>query len=418
MGERRIPRYEFPTVRANAGSLTDFNLIKGRAQIPHDSGIRVLPGYDSIGTESSGVVNLATGIQTLINFWGGFVTMKLYGSGSRSGFAQDHLVYEHGSPEENKRAMVGLDHMCPGCQLELDCGCRSNTDGLIRSMYGRSPTNAVYIALDPFSNPEERMDVARVLLTARNSVNTPYIHSTPGFESDCLTVRALKKKRQIQKVYKAGDEVFLKTHDLQVTFRNGHPARLIVLEEPAKTDKRGYAGKPRHHYVLVYGDLSRQDTVIPFRNHSLCTTSEYGGNGCDCRTQREIALERIKERGLGVLVLEDADGMRTGSVAKLWQTALTGSEITDLLTARERYLGIEKDMRTYSLLEVIRQELGLKRVEAITNNLQKIAVTQNHGIEVVAAWPIMVNANQYASHARNDFNAKQNDGKYLRYTHT
>lgn len=399
--------------------LADFPIIDNRAQIAQDSGIRDLEGYKSIGRMSGEVVELASGLQMLQAF-GDHSTpaigMKLFGSAHRDTFgSKTHMYYEHGTKGRRKDSIVALDRRCPGCELGLDCGCRNNTDRIVSSVYGRSPSSAAYLAVDPYTTASERLDIARSILDMRGLRSSPYIYTTPGFDGDCSTMAALKNTRGIYSVINGqNDSQFMLTNDISVTFMDGNPARLIVLEEPYKRDKGGFAGMQSRHYVLIYGDITKGNPI--FRLHSKCSTAEYGGNGCDCRYQREETQQRMLENGSGIFLYEDREGMGTGMINKWAQTGWTGSGEDDLRRARTKRLGLPGDMRQYDLIEVVHGLTGITSVTAVTANKQKIAMMEQGGIEVVQIAPITIqNVTLFASQAITDFRAKHNQGRYHTY---
>ncbi|NJO31940.1 MAG: GTP cyclohydrolase II [Rhodospirillales bacterium] len=144
------------------------------------------------------------------------------------------------------------------------------------------------------------------------------------------------------------------------------------------------AGGPEH-LALVLGDLSSEaDTLV--RVHSECITGDvFMSLRCDCRSQLEDALEKIRERGRGVLIYLRQEGRGIGLTAKIKAYALQEKGLSTI-EANEA-LGFPADCRTYDAAAVILRRLGVSTIELITNNPHKVDSLRSLGIPVVGVVP-------------------------------
>jgi GTP cyclohydrolase II len=132
--------------------------------------------------------------------------------------------------------------------------------------------------------------------------------------------------------------------------------------------------------VLVMGDIHSAPPVV--RIHSQCLTGDvFGSLRCDCRLQLELALGRIAEGGMGILLYEQQEGRGIGLMAKLMAYELQDQGM-DTVEANVE-LGYAADCRAYELPSEVLRLLGVKKVRLMTNNPEKVAALESAGIEVI-----------------------------------
>ncbi len=142
------------------------------------------------------------------------------------------------------------------------------------------------------------------------------------------------------------------------------------------------------HLVLVAGNPSGDDPVL-VRMHSECLTGDVFGSGrCDCGEQLERALERISERGAGALIYLRQEGRGIGLLNKLAAYGLQDQGL-DTVEANHQ-LGFPADARDYGVAAEILRDLGISRVELLTNNMAKVQGLEQHGIKVTGRVPLMI----------------------------
>ena len=156
----------------------------------------------------------------------------------------------------------------------------------------------------------------------------------------------------------------------------------------------GFAGiRPRETeeaVVLTMGDLSAGTSAPLVRIHSECLTGDvFHSLRCDCRSQLEIALDKIVLEGRGVLIYEHQEGRGIGLLNKLRAYELQDQGL-DTIEANEK-LGFAADLRDYALPAAILNYFQIKEVRLLSNNPEKVAALEKAGIRVVRA-PIIAPA--------------------------
>lgn len=143
--------------------------------------------------------------------------------------------------------------------------------------------------------------------------------------------------------------------------------------------------------VLTMGDLSPNSPAPLVRIHSQCLTGDvFHSLRCDCRSQLEIALDKIVEDGRGILIYEHQEGRGIGLLNKLRAYELQDHG-RDTIQANEE-LGFAADLRDYALPAAILNYFQIKQVRLLSNNPEKIAALENAGIRVVERAPIIAPA--------------------------
>ena len=132
--------------------------------------------------------------------------------------------------------------------------------------------------------------------------------------------------------------------------------------------------------ALVMGDLYSTPPIV--RIHSQCLTGDvFHSLRCDCRQQLELALATIAEAGSGMVLYEQQEGRGIGLMAKLRAYELQDHG-RDTIEANLE-LGYKADCRIFELPALILHHLGIQAVRLITNNPEKVAALEMHGVRVV-----------------------------------
>jgi len=147
-----------------------------------------------------------------------------------------------------------------------------------------------------------------------------------------------------------------------------------------------FADRIEEAVVLVMGDLDAGPPLV--RIHSQCLTGDvFHSLRCDCREQLEMALAKIGVAGRGILLYEQQEGRGIGIMNKLRAYALQDAG-ADTIEANEQ-LGFAADLRNYELPVAILQYFGLKSVQFMSNNPDKISALEAGGIVVSERVPII-----------------------------
>ena len=145
---------------------------------------------------------------------------------------------------------------------------------------------------------------------------------------------------------------------------------------------------PHVAFVSQNTDYSR---AVPVRIHSECMTGDvFGSRRCDCGEQLDAALSYVSEFGGAVVYLRQ-EGRGIGLINKLkaYQLQDTGLNTADANT----HLGFDVDARQYACAVHILQDLGIRRIELITNNPDKEAALRQSPIEVTRRIPLVITPN-------------------------
>jgi 3,4-dihydroxy 2-butanone 4-phosphate synthase/GTP cyclohydrolase II len=136
------------------------------------------------------------------------------------------------------------------------------------------------------------------------------------------------------------------------------------------------------HVALVKGDIGNGEDVL-VRVHSECLTGDaFGSLRCDCGPQLQAALRAVEAEGRGVvLYMRGHEGRGIGLVHKLqaYQLQDQGRDTVDA----NLELGLPADARDWAIGAQILEDLGIKSMRLLTNNPDKRAGIEGHGLEVI-----------------------------------
>jgi GTP cyclohydrolase II len=136
------------------------------------------------------------------------------------------------------------------------------------------------------------------------------------------------------------------------------------------------------HAVVPVGAHHRPPLV---RLHSECLTGDVlGSQRCDCGPQLREAVQRIAEAG-GYLLYLRQEGRGIGLYNKLDAYALQDAGL-DTYEAN-RALGFGEDERDYGVAAEMLYALGVRRVDLLTNNPDKVAQLRSAGVQVDRCLP-------------------------------
>jgi GTP cyclohydrolase II len=148
------------------------------------------------------------------------------------------------------------------------------------------------------------------------------------------------------------------------------------------------------HVAIVVGSPETWPDAVPVRLHSACFTGDlFGSLRCDCGEQLRGSLRAFSARGGGVLVYLAHEGRGIGLANKLRAYELQ-EEGLDTEEA-DAVLGFGADERQYDTAVAILRHLGIRRVQLLTNNPEKMRAVQEGGIEVLDRQPLYGRLNRH-----------------------
>lgn len=160
---------------------------------------------------------------------------------------------------------------------------------------------------------------------------------------------------------------------------------------------------PEPHIALCcggVGELDAEGTPIVHEEPVLvrveceCMTGHvFHSMRCDCGEQLDRAMQLVQARGKGAVVYLRQEGRGIGLHNKLRAYQLQ-DEGLDTVEANEK-LGLPVDRRDYGVGAHILRDLGLRKLDILTNNPKKVNRLEVYGIEVVRQLPIEVEANKH-----------------------
>lgn len=134
-------------------------------------------------------------------------------------------------------------------------------------------------------------------------------------------------------------------------------------------------------HLAIMSDKFQNMDVPNVRIHSECLTGDtLGSLKCDCSNQLHLALEYINKEG-GMVIYHRQEGRNIGLLNKINAYYLQDNGFNTIEANRE--LGFKDDERDYTPVVFILKNLGVTRLNLITNNPEKIKFLKQNGIEVL-----------------------------------
>lgn len=146
---------------------------------------------------------------------------------------------------------------------------------------------------------------------------------------------------------------------------------------------------PHMALIAENTDFSKPVNV---RFHSECITGEvFHSKKCECGQQLDSALKYTQENG-GIIVYLRQEGRNIGIINKLKAYALQEKGL-DTVEANLQ-LGLPADDRDFNVAIDILKILGVKEINLLTNNPEKIKFVENSDIHLNQRIPLQIKANE------------------------
>ena len=136
--------------------------------------------------------------------------------------------------------------------------------------------------------------------------------------------------------------------------------------------------EPGEPLLIAFNPVALEAPLV--RVHSECLTGDvFGSQRCDCGAQLSGSIVLLQQEG-GYLVYLRQEGRGIGLYAKLAAYGLQDGGL-DTFEANQR-LGFVDDLRTYRTAAAMLHAVGVTEIRLITNNPDKIAQLETHGVQV------------------------------------
>ena len=140
------------------------------------------------------------------------------------------------------------------------------------------------------------------------------------------------------------------------------------------------------HIALTIGEWTEDEPVL-VRIHSECLTGDvFGSMRCDCGEQIDLALQQLADAGNGIFLYMRQEGRGIGLHNKIKAYSLQDQGL-DTVEANET-LGFEPDLRHYGVGAQILRDLGVRKLNLLTNNPKKVVGLSGFDLEIVDRIPV------------------------------
>ncbi len=133
---------------------------------------------------------------------------------------------------------------------------------------------------------------------------------------------------------------------------------------------------------------------VNIRFHSECITGEvFHSQKCECGQQLNAAMDYMQKNG-GVIIYLRQEGRNIGIINKLKAYALQEKGL-DTVEANIQ-LGLPADNRNFNIAIDILHLLGIKEINLLTNNPEKIKAVEQSDIKLHLRIPLQMKSTQYS----------------------
>lgn len=145
------------------------------------------------------------------------------------------------------------------------------------------------------------------------------------------------------------------------------------------------------HMALIAKDTDLEKPTN-VRIHSECITGEvFHSKKCECGEQLDAAMKFMQENG-GIILYLRQEGRNIGIINKLKAYALQEKGL-DTVQANLQ-LGLPADDRDFSVAIDMLEQIGVKSVNLMTNNPEKIKFIKDSNIGYNSRIPLQIKSNE------------------------
>jgi len=134
------------------------------------------------------------------------------------------------------------------------------------------------------------------------------------------------------------------------------------------------------------------DKAVNVRIHSECITGEvFHSQKCECGQQLNSAMQYMQENG-GIIIYLRQEGRNIGIINKLKAYALQEKGFDTVQANLE--LGLPADDRDFGIAIEMLENMGIKSLNLMTNNPEKIQIIKDSSINFNSRIPLQIKSNE------------------------
>lgn len=181
---------------------------------------------------------------------------------------------------------------------------------------------------------------------------------------------------------------------MQVKNKINRAAEAIIPSDWGEFQMIAYKSESNEYspdIAMVHPDYDPASTVT-VRIHSECITGDlFHSQRCDCGIQLDLSMDRInKEKGVLIYLRQEGRGIGLINKLKAYNKQDEGLDTIEANLA----LGLDIDYRKYEKAIEILENLGIKSINLLTNNPDKINAFDDSKISIEKRIPLEVEANK------------------------
>lgn len=145
-------------------------------------------------------------------------------------------------------------------------------------------------------------------------------------------------------------------------------------------------------HIAIISENTDTNKTVNVRFHSECITGEvFHSKKCECGQQLDAAMKYIHENG-GIIIYLRQEGRNIGIINKLKAYALQEKGLDTV--AANLQLGLPADDRDFNVAIDILKILGIKEINLLTNNPEKLKFVEHSDIKLNHRIPLQIKANK------------------------
>lgn len=291
-----------------------------------------------------------------------------------------------------------------GTAFTISVDYKTTTTGI--SAYDRAAT--IKAIADPNSKPEDFFRPGHCFplvakddqIKGRNghteaSIALAHLAGEPEVAYICEVMKSdghMARRPQLKEIAKENHMPFLTIAELQEYINSPASKRSEFVNLPTKYGDFKIKSYGDGNVVLMKGKIDPSKPVLT-RVHSKCLTGDtFSSMRCDCGPQLHAAMKEINDHGSGVIIYLNQEGRGIGLTNKLKAYALQ-DQGHDTYEAN-KILGFKPDERDYDVAVQMFKDLGIKQIDLLTNNPDKIHQLKKYGITIHRRIPLEIHSNQ------------------------